>query len=161
MNLLYFTSGHSLQDGEIRRQLLRIPEVLQVLRMAQAKHESWDLIASLLLDEEYARLSLEQREELIQIVQHALFERFTKTRIPFADLIRRSTFVSPAAVAREFAWRLEKEPTLARLTVYVIGPGLDEVPMLLKDPRVEFIDLIDDDPALQWFWPELTRAADA
>lgn len=157
MNVIYFTLGQSLLDGEIRRQVLRIPEVSAALQQAQPSHDV-DLMSCLLLDEEYRKVSVETKSALTDLVQQGLFERFCRARIPYADIIRRSTYRGPAAAAKEFKWLLR---TGDPLTIYVIGPGLDEVPMLVKDHRAEFIDVIDRDPELQWFWAELKKVAHA
>lgn len=157
MVVIYFTAGQSLLDGDIRRQVLRIPEVLRTLQEAQPNHDV-DLLSCLTLDDEYRKLSVATKDALTDLVQQGLFERFCRARVPYSDIVRRSTYRGPAAVAKEFRWLLSTgEP----LKIYVIGPGLDEVPMLVKDHRAEFIDVIDRDPELQWFWAELKKVANA
>lgn len=159
MNLVYFTSGHGVLDGDIRRQVLRIPEVLGHLNKAPSSTgDSWDVWPSLLLDEEFAKLEVSRRVYLINLIQQGLFERFCRLRVPYVELLRRASYVSPQAVANEMNLILGPH---AEGTVYVIGPGLDEVPLLVRQPRVEFVDIIDQDPALHWFWPELRRVAQA
>lgn len=154
MNLVYFTSGVGLQDAEIRRQVLRIPEVLTHLRKSPPEGESWDYLGSLLLEDEYQKLCPVQKRHLINLVQQGLFERFMRTRQPYTEIFRRASFARAQDVVREFQWLLRGGESLR---IFVIGPGLDEVPMLLRHPRAEFIDVIDQDPQLQWFWSELSR----
>lgn len=157
MNVIYFASGDALKDGEIRRQCLRIPEVLTVVQLAQKEHDL-DLMSCLSLDEEYRKLNEFQAREFRDLVQQGLFERFCRLRVPYADTIRRSQYRSVAGAVKEFKWMLRTgEPT----TIYVIGPGMDEVPRLVSAPNASWIDVIDNDPQLAWFWGELKKAANA
>ncbi|MBX2989285.1 MAG: hypothetical protein KF802_15460 [Bdellovibrionaceae bacterium] len=158
MNLIYFTNGAGLADGEIRRQCARIPEVLASLQDAQASHPTWDILNTFLLDEEFARADGDQRRDLVRWTQWGLFERFCRQRIVYAEIFYRVNYASPLLVAKEFRWLLRTgEP----VKIYVIGPGLDEVPMLLRDARAEFIEAIDADPSLAWFWSGLKKVANA
>lgn len=157
MNLIYFTAGDGLADGELRRQTLRISEVLAAIKSAQADHDL-DLMSCASLDDEFRKLTVFQRRELTELIQQGLFERFCRLRIPYADTIRRSNYGSLAAVAKELKWVLRSgEPA----SIYVIGPGVDEVPHLVRAPNAKFIDTIQHDPALSWFWGELKKAANA
>lgn len=158
MNLIYFTSGSGLFDGDVRRQCLRIAEVLSAVQGAQAAHKDWDLMSSLMLDEEFDKLDETRRRELTRLVQWGLFEKFCRHRIPYADMFYRVNYASPTLVAKEFRWLLR---TGDPLTIYVVGPGLDEVPLILKDHRAEFIETIDFDDSLQWFWSGLKKVANA
>lgn len=157
MNVIYYTAGSALADGEIRRQCLRIPEVLAILQEAQRGRKS-DLISCLALEDEWRKLSTADRAELISVVQQGLFARFCQAQIPHGEVIRRSDYQGPMFVAKELRWMLA---SAGSISVHVIGPGLDEVPMVLKDHRVEFIDVIENDPALHWFWSEIKRIAHA
>ncbi len=152
MNLVYFTSGEGLQDVEIRRQVLRIPEVLSHLRKFSNEDEGWDYLGSLLLEEEFVKLCPVRRRHLTNLVQQGLFERFNRARQPYEEMIRRVCFTSAEDVLRQFQWYLRTDEALR---VFVIGPGLDEVAFHLRNTRAEFIDMIDHDPQLQWFWSEI------
>lgn len=157
MVFVYFTAGETLGDGEIRRQCLRIPEVMTAVREAQREHDL-DLMSCLGTDDEYRKMNDFQRRELTALVQKGLFERFCRFRIPYADIIRRSNYRAAAAVAKEFNWLLRSGDPI---TVYVIGPALDEVPALVANPKAEWIDIIDHDPQLAWFWGGIKKAANA
>lgn len=159
MNLIYFTDGGSLLDGDVRRQALRIPEVLSAVRAEQPSVNSdGDLMSQVLLDDLFAKLCPVRKTWLCGVIQNAIFQRFCATRTTYTEMIRRKEFRSAAAVAKEINWQARSgEP----VTVYVIGPGLDEVPLLVKSPKIEFVDVIDQDPGLQWFWPALQKVANA
>lgn len=159
MNLIYFTDGKSLNDGDVRRQALRIPEVLTAIRAEQPSDSaSGDVLSEMLLDDQFNKLCPVRRTQLCRVVQNAIFERFCRTRTPYTEMIFRRDFRSASAVAKELNWQARTgEPVV----VYVIGPGLDEVPLMAKNPKIEFVDVIDADPGLQWFWPALQKAANA
>lgn len=157
MELVYQTAGESLFDEEIRQACLRIPEVLTAVQVAQ-KDREWDLLATMSLTEQFAKLASAQKAELVGIVQSGLFARFQKSFPRLQEVVSRASFGSAPAVVNELRWRMRAAESV---TIYVVGPGLDEIPRLLGERRVRFIDVIDQDPMLDWFWPNLKRAANA
>lgn len=157
MNVVYITSGQILNDGSVRRQALRVPEVLAALQEVQVNYRI-DLLATCLLDDEFRRLGKPIKAELIAILQRGLFQRFLKFQIPYLQMISRHDFQSLAAVAKELRWIAH---TNSIQNVYVVGPGLDEVPLLIPDRQLRFIDTVAFDAELDWFWSELAKAANA
>lgn len=115
-------------------------------------------MSSVILEEEFRRLSDERKKELRNLIQWGLFERFRKTGIEYTEVIHRDHFATTAALINHFAWLLKRDEAA---TIFVVGPGIDELPMILKNPRVEFVDVIEHDPTLNWFWPSLSKAANA
>lgn len=158
MNIVYFTAAESLADGDLRRQCIRIPEVLSRISRSQEEHLGWDLVGSLVLDDVHAKLSGEKQRILHEIVQHGIFERWMKERIPYAERLRRFDFRTSKAVVRELQ-RLKGEDR--DISVFVIGPGYDEVCSQLMRKGFTFFDVIAQDPALSWFWPEMKKALQA
>lgn len=155
MNIIYFTAGDTLLDGELRRQSLRIPEVLISVNQSPLKKEV-DLLVSLLLDEEFKKLTKLQVNIFIQAAQEGLFERFCRARVPYAEIIRRRDHRDAAGAAHEI---LAHATVGEKTKVYVIGPGMDDVTQRLRGKSFEVIDVIANDPLLDWFWPEIKKAA--
>lgn len=154
MNVLYFTAAEALADGDLRRQCIRIPEVLSRISRSQQEHPGWDLVGSLVLDEVHSALPPEKKRLLHEIVQHGIFERWMKERIPYGERLRRFDFRDSSAVVREFL-RLKGEDR--DLTIFVVGPGLDDVCFQLMRKGFSFSDVIARDPQLTWFWEEMKR----
>lgn len=158
MNFVYFTNGSSLLDHETRRQSLRIAEVLSSLQSAQKSHPNWDVMSSVILEEEFRRLTDDQKKEIRNLIQWGLFERFRRSGISYTEVIHRDHFATTSALVKQFAWLLKSDqPT----TVFVVGPGVDEIPMILKNPQVKFVDIVERDPTLSWFWSSLSQVANA
>lgn len=157
MNIVYFTGGEVLNDGEIRRQCLRIPEVLTAVQGLQKAHDL-DLMSCLSLDDEFRKMNEFQQKHMRDLIQQGIFERFCRLRIPYAEIFYRSQYRSAAAVAKEIKWLLR---TGERMDVYVVGPGLDEVPHLVAEPKAKWVEVIENDPRLDWFWGELRKASNA
>ena len=155
MNVVYFTNGETLFDHELRRQCLRIPEVLQSINQSPLK-EQIDWPSSLLLDDEFRKLEAPVQQRVIQYIQQGLFDRFCQSNVPYADILRRP----PKGTAQEVIQTLQAFISAqSSLCVYVIGPGLDEVSIRLKSPKLRWIDVIENDPLLSWFWPPLAKTS--
>lgn len=156
MNVVYFTAGETVLDHDIRRQCLRIPEVLHALNSSSLKNEI-DLMPSLLLDEEFSKLGQVLQMQVVQHVQNGLFERFLRARLAYQEIYRRrdkggADFVLNALLGHA------KEDFLVQ--VFVVGPGLDELSLRTKNHKnIKWIDVIAQDPLLEWFWAPLSKAA--
>lgn len=156
MNLVYFTEGSSLLDEELRAQCLRLPEVLAEIRRLQVRFPNMDLLSMVPFREEFDAYSRDLQRQIREAIQRGLAERVFRRGQSFEGVLKRTDFPGPAAVAKEIRWRLSSSE---RLRVEVIGPGFDEVPRLIRDDRVVFVDSIAADPALSWFWAEFKKAA--
>lgn len=157
MTIVYFADGEVLDDGEIRRQCLRIPEVQTAVNKLQKAHDL-DLVSVITLDDEFRKLNEFQQKHMKDLIQQGIFERFCRLRLPYSEIFYRSQFRSAAAVVKEIKFLLRGgEPC----DIYVVGPGMDEVPQMVNEPHARWIDVIDNDPQLQWFWGELRKAANA
>ncbi|MBX3040358.1 MAG: hypothetical protein KF789_06575 [Bdellovibrionaceae bacterium] len=158
MNLVYFTEGWGLLDADLRTQCLRLPEVLTEIRRLQETLPGTELLNTVPFREEFDAFSMDLKVQVIEAIQKGLADRIFQRGLTFDGILRRRDFSGPAAVATDIRWRLAQAE---RIRVEVVGPGFDEIPRLLQDDRIEFVDSIAADPALSWFWDEFKKAANA
>lgn len=152
MVLVYVTLGESLKDPELREQCLRLPEVLSELRKLQSRHGDLELLNEIPERDSFLSWSEELRSEIIEAIQAGLLRRFQKRHSNIVEILRRRDLQNPTEVIQNFKWRLRDASSLV---VHVIGPGFDEIPHLAQEPRLQFQDIISEDPALHWFWQKL------
>lgn len=159
MTVIYFTDGALLEDEAIRRTLLRIPEVLELIRKSQVEFLDHDLYLVMNNQDAYMTLNFAQRRHLKNLLQRALFERWcqprtTKRKKGFDLIIRRQDYMSVQRLRDVFS----RLATVDNLKVITIGPGFDDLKYILKDVfNVQILndDVIDKDPNLGWFWSEV------
>jgi hypothetical protein len=163
MNVVYFTEGESIQDIEVRAQLLRIPEVLSDLRQAQALLPNIDLISVMGSQDLFTQLPNEFRAKLAQLVQEALFKRWKFTAMVKFDLIlERRRFENVKDWHATLKVMMKKDP---EIHIYVLGPGFDNLEYeinkitLKNPPQIYLHEVISEDPQLDWFWPTILMDA--
>ena len=157
--LVYFTSEAWIDDGELRRQVIRIPEVMARIRKLEKSQGDKDWLSVFIIDEEFQKLSRSEKIYLSNLAQQALFERAqSKLQIQVEEVIRRSQFENIQQTLDVFVQK-QFDIDETRKQVLVVGPAADEVMFLLRgNKKFEFIDLVDQDPCLSWFWPKLEKA---
>lgn len=161
MTVIYFTDGALLEDESIRRTLLRIPEVLEIIRKAQNEFLEHDLYLVMNNQPAYLKLNFAQRRHLKNLLQRALYERWLhskhlRSKRKHDLIVRRQDYMS-AFKLREVFTRLA---LVENLRIVTIGPGFDDLKYIVKDIlNVEIInnDVIAQDPHLNWFWEEVTN----
>lgn len=159
MTVIYFTDGALLEDESIRRTLLRIPEVLEIIRKSQNEFIEHDLYLVMNNQEAYLHLNFAQRRHLKNLLQRALFERWcaprnTKRKKGYDLIVRRQDYMSLNRLRDMFA----RLAGIENLRVVTIGPGFDDLKYILKDIlNVQILndDVIAQDPHLGWFWSEV------
>jgi hypothetical protein len=177
MRILYFTDGAGIDLPGIRQSLVRIPEVLSSLRQGQQQARYVDLMTVMNLDEEdFRQITPVLRNFLINLVQRGLHQRWVN-RGHRADLLLRrinfNGFCGIKAEIHEFirskSQGLKVNPSnlhllhfLKHVEITIIGPGYDEIETWLRrdistrgDIKVLIKDVIDSDPQLDWFWPQI------
>jgi hypothetical protein len=159
MNVVYFTLGDSIQDIEIRAQLLRIPEVLSDLRQAQNVLPNVDLMSVMGSQDMFMKLPKEFQRKLAQLLQEALFKRWKFTAMVKYDLIlERRKYETPKEWLATLKVLMQKSP---EIHIYVLGPGFDELEYEVSKikvknaPQIYLHEVISEDPQLEWFWPSI------
>lgn len=177
MRILYFTDGAGIGLGEIRSSLLRVPEVLTSIRQAQEQVRYVDLLTVMNMDEEdFSKIAAGLRSLLINACQRGLHQRWVNRGFEADLILRRIHYRNSQDLkdqlhqflrkkTEDFAVAAEKLHLLHFLNsveVTIIGPGYDELEMFIRrevasrqDIKVLVKDVIDSDPALAWFWPQV------
>lgn len=166
MRIVYFTLGKELLDEHIRHQLVRIPEVLSEIK--KVKFESSKIVqdpvlAFLSLSESPSALSPVSFQDWVQIIQKGLFLRLRKSGFKYGGLFKRSRMTQQKSLESTIVPVLEARD---RIEVWVIGPGFDDLESQISkikeryrlDCEVRFVDVIDQDRKLKWFWSEIRQA---
>ncbi|MFP5519214.1 MAG: hypothetical protein ACLGGX_04880 [Bdellovibrionia bacterium] len=179
MRILYFTDGSGIELQSIRDSLLRVPEVLTSLRQAQENVRYVDLMTVMSLDDvDFANIAAALRTLLINACQRGLHQRWVN-RGYVADLILRRINFRHSADIKEALHSFLRQKTaefnvassqvhllhfLNSVEVTIIGPGFDELEMWLRreisshhDIKVLIKEVIESDPALSWFWPQVSE----
>lgn len=177
MRILYFTDGAGIDLAGIRESLLRIPEVLTSLRRGQEQARYVDLMQVMALpDDEFRQVPGVLRTLLINLVQRGLHQRWVN-RDHRADLILRrihhrsfveikeeiSNFINAKLDGKAIATKdLHLLHFMGQVEITIIGPGYDQIELWLRrevshrtDVKVVVRDVIDSDPQLDWFWPQV------
>lgn len=177
MRILYFTDGAGIELMGIRSSLLRVPEVLSSIRQAQENVRYVDLMTVMGLEDlEFARIPSALRTLLINVCQRGLHQRWVNRGFE-ADLILRRINYRDSNELKEALHSFLRKKTedfvispdklhllhfLKSVEVTIIGPGYDEVEIWLRreissrqDIKVLIKDVIESDPALEWFWPQV------
>ena len=162
-NIVYFTLGIGIREGFIRDQLIRIPEVVSEIKLAQVKNPDWDIMVSMLVQEVFETLSEHRKSFLTSLVQKALFERWQKQNIPVTHILRRAFYENKDFFLKKLSQIFEslKLTDGSVVKIYVIGPGFDELNIYLQEmlqdrkAEIQFIECLTFDPALYWFWPRV------
>lgn len=177
MRILYFTDGAGIDLPGIRNSLLRIPEVLTSLRKGQEQARYVDLMTVMSLDEEdFRQIAPVLRNFLINLVQRGLHQRWVNRghradlvirRIHFRDFSEIKTKIRDFIRNKSHGLKVNPENLhllhfLKHVEITIIGPGYDEVETWLRrdistrgDIKVLIKDVIDSDPQLDWFWPQI------
>lgn len=177
MRILYFTDGAGIDLQGIRESVLRIPEVLTSLRRGQEQAKYVDLMQVMSLpDEDFRLVPSVLRTYLINLVQRGLHQRWIN-RDHRADLVLRrincrsydevkaeiASFIRAKLDGRAVATKdLHLLHFFDHVEITIIGPGYDEIELWLRrevavlgDVKVSVKDVIDSDPQLDWFWPQV------
>jgi hypothetical protein len=165
MKIVYFTRGDSLQDEQIRQQLVRIPEVLSEIRKMkfQSSRGGQDPVLTFLsLSSGGFDLEFKALEPWVEVVQRGLFQRFRKMGIKYAGLFKRSRLNKLSSLEAVLVPLLQAR---RQIEIYVIGPGFDDLAYHLQEIQnrlrlhceITMIDVIAQDRKLSWFWPAATR----
>lgn len=177
MRILYFTDGAGIELGEIRSSLLRVPEVMTSIRQAQEQVRYVDLITVMNLDaEDFTKIAAGLKSLLINACQRGLHQRWVNRGFQ-ADLILRRIHFRNCQDLKDTLHQFLRKKTedfsvasnklqlfhfLNSVEVTIIGPGYDELEVLIRrevatrqDIKVLVKDVIDSDPALAWFWPQV------
>jgi hypothetical protein len=168
MKLLYFTLGTSLLDEQVRRQLVRIPEVLSEIRKVklQAKLHSQDPVMAFLGLNDFKNTNLKgSLEDWVAVVQKGLFNRLRKSGFKYSNLFKRSRLQTNHSLESVFVPLLQSKSSIE---VYVVGPGFDDLKAQLDRIQktfrlncdVVYIDVISQDTKLKWFWSEIATQAE-
>lgn len=177
MRILYFTDGAGIELGEIRSSLLRVPEVMTSIRQAQEQVRYVDLITVMNLDaEDFSKIAAGLKSLLINACQRGLHQRWVNRGFQADLILRRIHFRSCQDLKDTLHQFLRKKTEdfsvasnklqlfhfLNSVEVTIIGPGYDELEVLIRrevatrqDIKVLVKDVIDSDPALAWFWPQV------
>lgn len=165
MKLLYFTSGNSLLDEQVRRQLVRIPEVLSEIRKVklQGKLHNHDPVMAFLGLNDFNSTNLKGSfEDWVVVVQKGLFARLRKSGFKYSGLFKRNRLQTIPSLEGVFVPLLQQK---SAIEIYVIGPGFDDLKTQLDRIQknfhlacdVVFIDVISQDPKLRWFWADIVE----
>ncbi|MBK9322745.1 MAG: hypothetical protein IPM97_07335 [Bdellovibrionaceae bacterium] len=162
MNIAYFTRGESIQDIEIRAQLLRIPEVMADLKLAQNAISNVDLVSLMGSQELFLKTPMEFRAKLAQLLQEALYKRWKMSTVKCDAVIERRRF----EILED--WRKSLNELLQQskeFHFYVLGPGFDDLEYEIgkirfkSPPQIFLHEVISEDPMLDWFWPTIMQGA--
>jgi hypothetical protein len=162
MNVVYFTLGESIADIEIRAQLLRVPEVLADLRLAQDMIPNMDLVSVMGSQELFDQTPREFQLKLAQLLQESLFKRWKLTRISYDVIIERRKF-GPSEEWRKALKELLQQKD--EFHFYIFGPGFDDLEYEIgkikfkNPPKIFLHEMISEDPMLDWFWPTIMQGA--
>lgn len=154
MTVIYFTDGALIEDLQIRKSLLRIPEVLQCLRENQSEFLNSDLYIAMMDQRVFNQLNYHQKTRLKQLLQNSLYERWLKQGIEPDLIVRRKDYADFSQLKEMFS----RLATLDNLKVVTIGPGFDELEAYLRKMKLEsnpLSDMISQDPKLGWFWEDV------
>ncbi len=155
MTVIYFTDGALIEDLHIRKSLLRIPEVIKALRDYQGEFLNCDLFIIMMDQALFLSLNYHQKLRLKNLLQTALFERWTRLGGQPDLIIRRRDYLNFSDITSLFL----KLSSLEKLKVVTIGPGFDELESYLKrQHKLEVkphFDVISQDPSLDWFWNDV------
>lgn len=159
MNVVYFTRGDSIQDLEVRAQLLRIPEVLSDLRQAQPLLPNIDLMSVMTSQDMFSKLPKDFQQKLAQLLQEGLFKRWKfNAMVKYDMVLERRRYQEPKDWMATLKVLLQKSP---EIHMYVVGPGFDELEYdiskikLREPPQIYLHEVISEDPQLDWFWPTI------
>ena len=162
MNVVYFTLGESVSDIEIRTQLLRIPEVLADLRLAQNIIPDVDIISLMGSQDLFKKTPKEFQAKLAQLLQEALFKRWKLAMVKYDVILERRKFEDPEQWRKALAEVLKLK---SEFHIYVVGPGFDNLEyeigkISFKNPPQIFLhEVISEDPMLDWFWAGIMQDA--
>lgn len=158
MKVIYFTDGALIDDLNIRKSLLRIPDIIQCLRENQKEFLNCDLFIVMMDQSVYEGLNYYQKARLKNFLQEALFQRWQKKGIEPDLIIRRKDYSDFSQLATTFV----KLSTVDSLKIVTIGPGFDELETFLRlQLKVEScpqFDMISQDPKLDWFWDDVRNS---
>lgn len=165
MRLLYFTLGTSILDEQVRRQLVRIPEVLSELRKVklQPKLQNQDPVMAFLGLNDLKNVSVRgSLQDWVSIVQKALFQRLRKTGFKYSGLLKRAKLNQGLSLESVLVPLLQSK---SMIEIYVVGPGFDDlkthIDRIQKSFKlncdVVYIDVISQDSKLHWFWDEIVE----
>ncbi len=163
MKLLYFTLGASLLDEQVRRQLVRIPEVLSEIRKVKLQsklHGNDPVMAFLGLNDLKNRNLKGSFEDWVAVVQKGLFARLRKSGFKYSGLFKRARLQTVPSLESVFVPLLQSK---SAIEIYVVGPGFDDLKAQIDRIQknfslncdVVFIDVISQDSKLRWFWSEI------
>lgn len=155
MTVIYFTDGALIEDLQIRKSLLRIPEIIQCLRETQEEFLNCDLLIAMMDQALFDQLNYHQKTRLKNIIQNALYARWIKQGIEPDLIVRRKDYSDFSQVASTFA----RLATLDELRILTVGPGFDELESYLRKElklsSAMLNDVISQDPKLEWFWNDV------
>lgn len=155
MTVLYFTDGALIEDLQVRKSLLRIPEVLHCLRENQDEFLNCDLYIVMMDQALFNQLNYYQKMRLKMLLQKSLYERWIRQGGAPDLIIKRKDYPNFADIAATFT----KLATIEELKVVTIGPGFDELESFLrlnlKLHSSPLTDMISQDPLLGWFWQDV------
>lgn len=158
MTVIYFTDGALIEDLQIRKSLLRIPEIIQCLRENQEEFLNCDLLIAMMDQNLFEQLNYHQKTRLKNIIQNALYARWIKQGIEPDLIVRRKDYSDFSQVASTFA----RLATLDELRILTVGPGFDELESYLRKElklsSAMLNDVISQDPKLGWFWSDVKSA---
>ena len=179
MRILYFTDGAGIDLLSIRNQLLRVPEVLTSLRETQNNVRYVDLMTVMGLDEvEFKQTPKALRTLLINACQKGLHQRWVNRGHQADIIMRRINFHHLSDLKQSLLACLEQKLRgqavdvsqlqlihfIKTVEITIIGPGYDEVEIWLRKEvavqgslQLKVRDIIDADPALNWFWPQVSQ----
>jgi hypothetical protein len=162
MNVVYFTLGESIADIQIRTQLLRVPEVLADLRLAQNSIPNVDMISMMGSQDMFMKTPKDFQLKLAQLLQEALFKRWKLSMARYDLILERRKF-------NDVEWRKTLRETLRQTNeyhFYVMGPGFDNLEYEIgkirfknNPPHIFLHEVISEDPMLEWFWPGIMQGA--
>jgi len=162
MNVAYFTLGESIVDIEIRAQLLRVPEVLSDLRLAQNRIPNMDLVSVMGSQDLFMQTPREFQLKLAQLLQEALFKRWKMSGATYDAIVERRKY------GNSDQWRKSLKEILqqsAEFHFFVFGPGFDDLEYEVskirfrEPPQIFLHEVISEDPMLDWFWPTIMQVA--
>jgi hypothetical protein len=166
MRIIYFTLGRALLDEHIRHQLVRIPEVLSEIKKVKFETQKTvqdPVLAFLSLTEKPSALSPIHFEDWVQVIQKGLFLRLRKAGFKYGGSFRRNRMTQQRSLESTLVPLLEARD---QLEIWVIGPGFDDLEAQIQKIKeryrlyceVTFVDVIDQDRKLKWFWAEIRQA---
>jgi len=155
MTVIYFTDGALIDDAFIRRSLLRIPEVITLLKKSENEFITTDIFLAMNQQDVFLSLNFHQKSHLKTLIQTALFQRWMKLEIEPDLILRRNDYQNFSEIKELF----KKLSTIEELHVVTVGPGFDELEAFLRlQMRLSLnpiSDVISTDPQLNWFWKDV------